>query len=150
MPDRESSGELQSPPPAYGMDAERFARVVRTIEGEIVPRFLMSFVAQLQAAQLESPLRRRRHEYVPELARLLLSRDSGGAGAFIQAIVSDENASVDRICLELLAPAAHRLRELWETRECDFGEFATGMERLLEVLRLVTESAADECSPAWR
>jgi hypothetical protein len=150
MSDRESSGELQSePPPAYGTDAERFARVVRTIEGEIVPRLLMSFVAPLQAGhRLEAALLRRRHEDVRELARLLLNGDSRAAGVFIQAILSDENVFPDRVCLELLAPAAHRLRELWETRECNFGEFATGMERLLGVLRLVTESATDECSTA--
>jgi len=153
MTDREPSAELQSEmelqpesPPTYVADGERFARVVRAIEGEIIPRFLMSFVVPLQAARVREPARLRsrtediRHDDVPELARLLLSGDGRVAGAFIQAVLGDEDVSLDRVCLELLAPAARYLRELWENGECDFAEFATGMERLLKVLRFVIES----------
>jgi hypothetical protein len=67
------------------------------------------------------------------------------AGAFIQGI-RREKVPLDQICVELLAPAAHRLRALWERNECDLGEFVMGVERLLNVLQFVTEAAADECS----
>jgi hypothetical protein len=137
------------PPLRHGQEEERHARVLRTIEGEIVPRLLMSSLAAGRSANRLEAAVFLRHEDVVEFARLLLSDDPWRVGAFIQAFRRDQ-VPLDRICLGLLAPAARELRELWEQQQCDFAQFAKGIERLLNVLQFVTESTADEPSNRWR
>jgi methanogenic corrinoid protein MtbC1 len=44
-------------------------------------------------------------------------------------------ASVETIMIDLLAPAARRLGEMWETDECDFVDVTMGLWRLQEVMR---------------
>lgn len=48
-----------------------------------------------------------------------------------------KGASVETICLDLLAPAARKLGEMWERDECDFLDVTMGLWRLQEVMREV-------------
>jgi hypothetical protein len=102
-----------------------------------------------ESADLQAESPRRRGENAAELARLLLCEHGYLAGAYVQAM-RRRGVSLDRICLQLLAPAARELRRLWELEECSFEEFSMGMERLLNVLQFVTEAASEECPGAWR
>jgi methanogenic corrinoid protein MtbC1 len=48
-----------------------------------------------------------------------------------------KGASVETICLDLLAPAARKLGEMWERDDCDFLDVTMGLWRLQEVMREV-------------
>jgi len=50
----------------------------------------------------------------------------------------DQGVSVEDVYLDLLAPAAHHLGELWKSDECDFVDVTMGLWRLQEVMRDVT------------
>jgi methanogenic corrinoid protein MtbC1 len=50
-------------------------------------------------------------------------------------------ASVETICLGLLAPAARKPGEMWERDECDFLDVTMGLWRLQEVMREVAARA---------
>jgi hypothetical protein len=101
---------------------------VRTIEGEIVPRLLMSRAAVGSSSPSAE---------VAELARLLLVHEGEIASQFVH-MLRQHGAPLERICLDLLAPAARRLGELWARDACDFAELTTGLTRLHAVLREVS------------
>jgi hypothetical protein len=106
----------------------RYARLVRVIEGEIVPRLMMSRAAAATSAPSAD---------VAELARLLLVHEGEIASEFVH-MLRQHGALPERICLDLLAPAARRLGELWARDACDFDELTTGLDRLRAVLREVS------------
>jgi methanogenic corrinoid protein MtbC1 len=129
--------------PGGGLDPERLARLMRTVEGEIVPRLIMS--RRLKATP--GPARLAYNELLDELdvkefVRLLLAHEPGVASAYVDT-VRNRGATLDAICLDLLAPAARELGLLWEEDECDFMQVTVGLCRLHQVLREL--SPAFEC-----
>jgi len=111
----------------------RLARLVRTVEAEIVPRLLLSRrsvppepspanVGEIDAGD------------AAELARLLLAYDVEVPFAYVEAI-RYRGVSVQHIYLHLLAPAARRLGLLWDRDECDFMQVTLGLGRLHQLLQ---------------
>jgi hypothetical protein len=115
---------------------ERRARLIRTIEGEIVPRLLVSLSGSLTTVS-DGP----DPETVAELARLVLLPRKIDA-AEIARTLSLSGPSLERKCLGLIAPAARRLGELWERDECDFDQLIAGLGLLESVIREMSESAS--------
>jgi methanogenic corrinoid protein MtbC1 len=147
---RTPPGTEPSIPPPAGPEAPlsesqiKRARLVRTIESEIVPRLVLtrgvSRGEEPHATESRSPDR----SDVSELVRLLLAHDVSVAGAYVEA-VRQRGASLEAVCLELLAPAARQLGMLWEHDECDFMQVTVGLCRLHQLLRqLSPEFGADE------
>jgi methanogenic corrinoid protein MtbC1 len=121
----------------------RRARLVRTIEGEIVPRLVLArrVVGNgKEPSPVESGGRSVDAADVPdatdvkELVRLLLAHDVAFASAYVET-VRQRGAALDRVCLELLAPAARELGLMWEEDECDFMQVTVGLCRLHQLLR---------------
>jgi methanogenic corrinoid protein MtbC1 len=139
-------GEKGDPAPECEL---RLARLVRTIEGEIVPRLVLARrTAQAQGGVKSPPLRAPDAVDVKELVRLLLAHDAGVASAYVDA-VRHRGASLEVVCLQLLAPAARELGLLWEEDECDFMQVTVGLCRLHQLLReLSPEFRADDLEPA--
>jgi MerR family transcriptional regulator, light-induced transcriptional regulator len=129
----DSPAHPAAPAAQTGLDADqRLARLIRTIEGEIVPRLVISrrLVATAKARTSE-PIDA---FDVDEAVRLLLNHDVAVCSAFIAAL-RDRGASLEMICLDLLAPAARRLGRMWEEDECDFLQVTVGLCRMHQVLR---------------
>jgi len=140
-----------------GDSDKRMARLVRTIEGEIVPRLVLARRAPLTCAQREraglgdATLARPDGERldgkgpdagdVEELVRVLLAHDVSVASALVET-VRQRGASLEAVCLGLLAPAARELGLLWEEDQCDFMQVTVGLCRLHHLLR--------ELSPEFR
>lgn len=126
--------------PERGPDGaeSRLIALARTIEGEIVPRLLMARRDAPSRAQLE------RHPVgvpatvgatdVEELVRLLLAHDSTVASAFT-ATIEQRGVPLESICLQLLAPAARRLGELWSEDRADLIQVTLALCRLQTLLR---------------
>jgi methanogenic corrinoid protein MtbC1 len=131
--------------PGSGLDPDRLARLMRTIEGEIVPRLVMTRRPQAATVGPEGPEVIYYDDTLDELdvkefVRLLLAHDPGVASAFVDTVLN-RGASLEAVCLELLAPAARELGLLWEEDACDFMQVTVGLCRLHQVLR--------ELSPAF-
>jgi len=121
---------------------ERMARLVRTIEGEIVPRLVMSRRVMCVPAPVADGAGRGPDEAdVRELVRLLLAHDVVVASAYVD-MVRQRGASLEGVCLHLLAPSARELGLLWEEDQCDFMQVTVGLCRLHHLLR--------ELSPEFR
>jgi methanogenic corrinoid protein MtbC1 len=126
--------------------ASRMAKLVRTIEGEIVPRLVLSRrVTPLPRGAAAHAQRFPTDLDIKELVRLLLAHDAPVASAYVEA-VRQGGVSLESICLELLAPAARELGVLWVEDECDFMQVTVGLCRLHQVLRVLSaEFRVDEC-----
>ncbi len=135
-----------------GDSEKQMARLVRTIEGEIVPRLVLarwvpqsSFQAQRAGLGLGGCAAQRPGPEQPggdgpddadvkELVRVLLAHDVSVASALVET-VRQRGASLEAVCLGLLAPAARELGLLWEEDECDFMQVTVGLCRLHHLLR---------------
>ena len=103
------------------------------IEGEIIPRLLIAHAAGKHSSHAQrdreiDPSDAKRFASLPlklEAANLLEEVDN-----FLAAGVS-----VEAIYVDLLAPAARKLGEMWEQDECDFVDVTMGLWRLQEVMR---------------
>jgi methanogenic corrinoid protein MtbC1 len=121
---------------------QRFARIAHTIEREIVPRLVLAHRAAPGLAH--SPGRAgltADAEQVARFAHLVLERDVGEALASIEEQRA-RGVSLESVYLDLLAPAARHLGELWEADLCDFTQVTIGLWRLQQIVR--------ELSPAFQ
>jgi methanogenic corrinoid protein MtbC1 len=113
----------------------RRARLVRTIEGEIVPRLVLARRVVVEDGATErSGYGTPDETDVLELVRLLMQHEVGVATAYVET-VRQRGATLDLICLELLAPAARELGRRWEHDECDFLQVTLALCRLHQLLR---------------
>lgn len=112
------------------------------IESEIIPRLLMAHSAS------DRPVKAKRSRPInpddaSRFAMLPLRLEAASLLEEVDAFIAD-GASVETICLDLLAPAARRLGEMWENDECDFIDVTMGLRRLQEVMReIAARSPAD-------
>lgn len=109
------------------------------IESEIIPRLLMAHTA----AEPRTRPRRLRAITPDEASRFALLPLRLEAASLLEEVDAfiAKGASVETICLDLLAPAARKLGEMWERDECDFLDVTMGLWRLQEVMREVAARA---------
>lgn len=124
--------------PPVGEHAER---LYRTVETEIIPRLML-----LHRQASESDAQLPAHPGGPELdashVELFTDHILDGhdqALAFLKALVA-RGVRLDALCLDLLAPSARRLGDLWNEDLCDFTDVTIGLGRLQALLRGLTAS----------
>lgn len=114
------------------------------IESEIIPRLLMAHAnGQLSAKPGRS--RPIKPEDATRFALLPLRLEAASLMEEVDGFVAD-GASVETICLDLLAPAARKLGEMWDNDECDFLDVTMGLWRLQEVMREIAARSPAERS----
>lgn len=141
----EVSSKVQTVVPSSEAE-QRMARLVRAIEGEIVPRLVLVRRVTRTSRVIEGRIRAPDDTDVAELVRLLLAHDVQVAAGYV-ASLRQQGASLEGVCLKLLAPAARELGLMWEKDECDFMQVTVGLCRLHQVLRDISaEWRADDLS----
>lgn len=107
------------------------AKLGRTLETQIIPRFMLAFEsdkrARTAAAELDLG------ERVEELVHIVLQHDAPVASEYVDTLRQQGFPLAD-IYLDLLAPAARRLGEMWEYDDVSFAEVAIGVCRMHQVL----------------
>ena len=122
--------------PARQGDEQRRAVLTRTVELDVIPRLLIAHPAPMApgaASLLVSAV------HVADLVGLVLSRGEPEAVAFVEAM-HEEGAAAESLYLDLLAPAARRLGEMWEDDTCDFTDVTIGLWRLQNAMRELSPS----------
>jgi methanogenic corrinoid protein MtbC1 len=120
-------------PRARKQGGSRMARLIRTVESEIVPRLLLSRRSAPIAAVPVSADAPDAGD-TAELARLLLTFDIEVPFAYVEAI-HQRGTPVQAIYLQLLAPTARQLGLLWDRDECDFVQVTIALGRLHQLLQ---------------
>lgn len=115
-------------------NSDQLDSVNTIIESEIIPRLLMAHTSV--AGARPRLLRTITPDEAARFAVLPLRLEAASLLEEVDAFIA-KGASVETICLDLLAPAARKLGEMWEQDECDFLDVTMGLWRLQEVMREV-------------
>lgn len=109
--------------------------LAKAVEYEIIPRLMLAHrfphecsVEAAEAIEQVSP------EDVLEFARLVLNADDAALQDSMDGF-RNRGIPVQALFLDLLAPVARHLGELWERDLCNFTEVTVGLGRLQQVLR---------------
>jgi methanogenic corrinoid protein MtbC1 len=116
-------------------------RLARAIESEIIPRLLLVHGVPVGATPAQGDRMVTADDNAAgsdSLVDELAQRCIGGDASRVWDLVSEQAArgmSIDAIELDLLAPAARRLGDLWLEDRCDFTQVTVGLTRLRQTLR---------------
>ena len=125
----------------------RWDRLGHTIDTEIIPRLILARRAARETARTAGDGELLPSQYdVVELAGLVLTRDVEVARDFVTRLQA-RGTPVETLYLDLLAPTARRLGELWESDACDFSEVTVGLGRLQQVLHQLSAAFRAEAEP---
>ncbi len=127
--------------------ADTIGRLAHAIEDEIIPRLVVArrglpqggadpFCGNPAPAAAD----------VAEFARLVRDHDVAVAKAYVESLRA-RGASLEAIYLDLLAPTARLLGDLWTEDLCDFTEVTIGLWRLHQVVREVSPERGGEAQP---
>ncbi len=130
-------------PPARQDAERRRAILTRTVELDVIPRLLIAHPRPAAPAGADLLVTT---THVADLVGLVLSRGEPEAVAFVAAM-HEEGAAAESLYLDLLAPAARRLGELWEDDTCDFTEVTIGLWRLQNAMRELSPSFLRSANP---
>lgn len=111
----------------------RLNRLSRTIETEIIPRLMLAHRADANAVEAED-LEKPSIADVAELAGFAISRDLLFVRQHVESLMG-RGHSLETVLLDLLAPAARLLGDMWQDDLCDFAEVTIGLSQLQQVLR---------------
>ena len=119
-----------------GGDAQRQMLLKRTVETEIIPRLLLARRVALPVLREVLP---DQAEHVQSLVGLVLAQDLGIAETYVDGL-REAGRLPEQLYLDLLAPAARQLGDMWLEDKCDFTEVTVGLWRLGQVLRGLSPS----------
>ncbi|HEY5281904.1 MAG TPA: cobalamin-binding protein, partial [Polyangia bacterium] len=112
----------------------RMSKLLRTIEAEIIPRLMLAHRTnslELMSCEVASSTIGR--DEVLAFASLVIAQPAEMAIAHVEARRA-EGVPLEAIYLDLVAPAARHLGELWEADLCDFTQVTLGLWRLQQVM----------------
>ncbi len=117
------------------------AVVAGLIANQVIPRLLVAHRHDPSAAHATGGDHVSMDEAL-DFAPLALELEADVLLDHVEAFVA-RGVSIDAIFVELLAPAARRLGELWEDDLCDFVDVTMGLWRLQEMVRALSARAPE-------
>lgn len=124
---------------------ERMEQLAHAIEHEVIPRLMVAHRAHPDRAGFE-PHAPVGEQGVAAFAKLILMPDDSAAWSCIQAMRT-RCVPIESIYLDLLAPTARYLGELWMQDLCDFSDVTVGLGRLQRVLRELSHAFGQDAEP---
>jgi methanogenic corrinoid protein MtbC1 len=117
------------------VSVRRIENLATTIEDEVIPRLVLSQRAHIHEIHTDvTPLSHAGEECIDEFVRLLLTDELEVAYAYIDS-VRVRGVMLTAVYLELLAPAARMLGEMWEEDRVSFADVTVALCRLHDVMR---------------
>ncbi len=104
------------------------------IESEIIPRLMLSHrMSQSTPGSKRQKKRILSAVDVSEFARLVVQHDVGVSESYVD-ILRKQGIGLEAIFMELLAPAAKHLGELWLSDNCTFFDVTIGLSRIHQLV----------------
>lgn len=111
------------------------ALLARTLESDIIPRLLLAHRQVTAPGYLDhGATTDPRPQDVAAVAGLAMRADLPGLLSYVEGLRA-RGLPMDRLYLELFAPAARRLGEMWEEDDCDFTAVTIGLSCLHQAVR---------------
>jgi methanogenic corrinoid protein MtbC1 len=118
-----------------------------TIDSEIIPRLMLMNQAQMLSITPGAATRSVAcvidEAAIKAFTTLLIYSSPAEAVARIRGCLA-QGASSEALLLDLLAPAAHRLGEMWHADEISFTDVSSGLSRLHQMLRMLSQPSNPE------
>ena len=112
-----------------------YLTLARTIESEIIPRLLLAHrFESFVPPGVRPPEVYGNQDSVSEFTRIVLKQETDVAFGYVSALLA-RGISLEVLFLELLAPTARRLGEMWVSDDCHFTEVTIALCRLQQLLR---------------
>lgn len=121
---------------------ERLARIVRTIEQDIIPRLVRAHRDPV-AAPVAAPELRVSDVDLREFLPLILAAEDAGWQAMLERLLT-RGIAVDEIYLGLLTPAARELGRMWENDQCAFTDVTVALGRMQRIMRTLSPAFGRE------
>lgn len=121
-----------------GTATERLRILSRTVELEVIPSLLRARgIGRAELAPAAEPTEAVTSAHVAELVACTLDGADPATSGFVAAM-QDQGFRAEALYLDLLAPAANRLGELWAEDLCTFTDVTVGLIRLQRAMRLLS------------
>lgn len=122
--------------------------LIKTIEGEIIPRLMLTLAdaKEKEVAPEDTPLAPSEEERSRFLWSVM-NESAASSRAFVTGLIG-RGFPREAIYLDLLTGAARRLGEMWEKDEADFTDVTIGLCRLHQILREQGAVSASELAGA--
>ncbi len=153
QPDALDPGAVEAYGPSRGVQRSgrrkngRNHHLLQTIEGEIIPRLVLARRGIGQGPAATATLGwTPGNELVAEIADLVARQDLGAAATRIDAL-RQSGLTIETLYLDLLAPVARYMGELWEADILDFSTVTLGCSRLQQLLHELSPSFFREVEP---
>ncbi len=113
----------------------RLAILEQTVEQDVIPRMLLAWRAETSAPVVALTASKVVTEsQVASLVALVLAREEAKSIAFVEALHAD-GYPAETLYLDLLAPTARQLGQMWVDDDCDFTDVTVGLFLLQNSLR---------------
>jgi hypothetical protein len=122
---------------------KRKAALQRAVEVDIVPQLIMGRRGEQKLVTSRQVELNERDSRVREFAELVLGRNPDNAGAHVQ-LLREQGVDLEAIYLQLIAPTARHLKELWQDDKEDFAVITLGFWRLQQLLREFSAAFRDD------
>jgi methanogenic corrinoid protein MtbC1 len=113
--------------------------LTKVIEGEIIPRLFLSHRELCKSEEGQPQDQDPAVISSDAFARLVLDSEAAEIVTHVQTLL-DRGITLERVFLDLLAPVARKLGELWEEDHCTFTDVTLGLSRLHRVLHEIGRS----------
>lgn len=128
------------------ISSARLGQLMKTIEGEIIPRLVLAHRGQAARAQAAAVDGSVSAEHVGAFTALLLDNDLEAPRRFLSDL-RDGGVALDHIYIDLFSPSARRLGEMWSADQCDFTAVTLGLWRLQRLLYEFSPSFQVDAEP---
>lgn len=129
-----ANGGQSSSPRRHRSRSRSNAAISTLIEGEIIPQLLVAHRLRPERAVGQAGSAVITPDDVASFAALPLVLQADELLLHVEGYLN-RGVSIDAIFVDLLAPTARRLGDLWEEDACDFLDVTIGLWRLQEVMR---------------
>lgn len=130
--------QLPSPPTPQ----ERLARIVRTIEQDIIPRLVRAH-REPAAPQPAAPPEHVTPDDLQQFLPLIIALEDSGWQAMLEVLMG-RGVGVDEIYVGLLTPAARELGRMWEEDRCQFTDVTVALGRMQRIMRTLSPAFGRE------
>ena len=124
-PDQAGKGELGD------FSLKMLSQLGRTIENELIPRLMLAFDSTPRSTA--APAATALADHVDTFIQLLIENEADVAARYVETLRA-EGYPIATLYLDLLAPSARRLGDMWETDEASFADVTIGVCRMHQVL----------------
>lgn len=117
--------------------------LARMVEGDIIPRLMLAHRTNSNPNFGQSSDKAIGPSAMAELAQLLLAHEVDDLESVFQTYLS-AGMSIDEIYVDLMAPVACHLGEMWENDTASFADVTIGLGRMQTLLNRLSDSVRNE------